>query len=270
MSKRRKIIVKLSMLSLLYAIICIPIYANASDTSCEHNWILEYRDEASCWDEGYEWYICSKCDEEKEVVLPITPNNHSWSNWTTSGALCSDGYYTRYCRECFLEETKERKGTGNHSWSAWETIIDADCLNEGYDSRWCNNCGKYEKRNTKVNKKAHEWSSWWATKSATALRKGTKTRTCYTCQVKQTKSIPKLKASIKLSATKKTIKKGKSYALKVTKKTYGDKISKYTSNNKKVATVNKKGKIVAKKKGKAKITVTMKSGCKKTCIITVK
>jgi len=52
--------------------------------------------------------------------------------------------------------------------------------------------------------------------------------------------------------------------------TYEDKISKFTSSNKKVATINKKGKVTAKKKGTAKITVKMKSGCKAMCVVKVK
>lgn len=49
----------------------------------------------------------------------------------------------------------------------------------------------------------------------------------------------------------------------------GDKIVKWESSNKAVATVNKKGKITAKKAGKA--TITIKSGSKKTTVkVTVK
>ena len=80
---------------------------------------------------------------------------------------------------------------------------------------------------------------------------------------------PELK-SIKLSATAKTLKKGKSFTLKVTlnPKTATDKIT-YSTSNKKVATVDKKGKVVAKGKGTA--TITVKAGkITKTCKITVK
>lgn len=41
-----------------------------------------------------------------------------------------------------------------------------------------------------------------------------------------------------------------------------DQVASWKSSNRKVATVNKKGKVTAKKKGSAKITVTMKSGAK--------
>ena len=42
------------------------------------------------------------------------------------------------------------------------------------------------------------------------------------------------------------------------------------SSNKKVATVNKNGKVTGKKAGKATITITMESGAKVTFKVTVK
>ena len=76
-------------------------------------------------------------------------------------------------------------------------------------------------------------------------------------------------AKVKLSATKQTMYVGGSFDLKV-KNPKGKKAT-YKTNNKKVATVNKKGKVTAKSVGKATITVTVK-GIKKAakCNITVK
>lgn len=74
-----------------------------------------------------------------------------------------------------------------------------------------------------------------------------------------------------LPAKQLTLKKRKSFTLK-TKVTATGKISKkvaYKSSNKKVATVNAKGKITAKKKGTATITVYSKADKKKTCKIKV-
>ena len=45
---------------------------------------------------------------------------------------------------------------------------------------------------------------------------------------------------------------------------------KWTSSNKKVATVNKNGKVTAKKKGTATITVKTANGKKYSCKVTVK
>ena len=71
-------------------------------------------------------------------------------------------------------------------------------------------------------------------------------------------------SKVKLSDTKKTMHKGSAYTLKVT----GGKASSFKSSNKKVASVTKKGKITAKKKGKA--TITVKVGKKSLkCKVTV-
>lgn len=69
--------------------------------------------------------------------------------------------------------------------------------------------------------------------------------------------------SIKLKARSKTLKAGKSMTLKTTIKTTGKKVNKtlrFTSSNTKYATVNKKGKVTAKKAGKGKtVTITAKA-----------
>lgn len=79
--------------------------------------------------------------------------------------------------------------------------------------------------------------------------------------------------SVKLNKKKLTLKVGKTYKLKATvnPKNAENKAVTFKSSNKKVATVDKKGKVKAKAKGKCTITVTTKDG-KKTakCKITVK
>ena len=65
-------------------------------------------------------------------------------------------------------------------------------------------------------------------------------------------------SSIKISKTKYTMNKGEKYTLKIkgTKKSV-----KWSSSNKKIATINSKGKVTAKKKGT--VTITAKVGSKK-------
>ena len=87
---------------------------------------------------------------------------------------------------------------------------------------------------------------------------------------RKTTTIAKLKPTVKLSAKKKTLKKKKTYTLKVTGLAKGDSVKSFKSSKKGIVTVTKKGKIRAVKKGKAVITVTLKSGKTAKCKIIVK
>ncbi|MCU6765139.1 Ig-like domain-containing protein, partial [Blautia ammoniilytica] len=76
--------------------------------------------------------------------------------------------------------------------------------------------------------------------------------------------------ALKISNTRLTLKKGRSYTLRTTVApvTSQEKVT-FKSSNSKVVSVNAKGKIYAKKKGKARITV--RSGKKRrVCVVTVK
>jgi uncharacterized protein YjdB len=115
----------------------------------------------------------------------------------------------------------------------------------------------YKSSNTKVAKVSSKGV-------VTALKKGTAKITVTNNGVKKTFKVTV--KNPKLNATKKTLKVKKSFTLKIT-----GKVGKatFTSSNKKVATVNSKGKITAKKKGTAYITVKT-NGIKLKCKVTVK
>ena len=109
-----------------------------------------------------------------------------------------------------------------------------------------------------------------------ALKKGTyyikiinQSNSSLSSDMKVVKKIPATK--IKLSKTKLSLKKGKSYKFKatVTPKQSTDKLT-WKSSNKKIVTVNSKGLVKAKKKGIAYITVKSESGVSKKCKIVVK
>lgn len=78
-------------------------------------------------------------------------------------------------------------------------------------------------------------------------------------------------AEVKLNATSMPLQVGKSTsALKVSSKyPSNDKVKGWKSSNTKIAAVNSKGKVTGKKVGKAKVTVTMKSGATATCTVKV-
>lgn len=215
-------------------------------------------EKATCTEQGTEERKCSECYETEERTVPKT-GIHIWTSWKANGYLCEDGKYTRYCKECYKEQNKKRKGNGKHLYSSWEVTNKADCLNKGKKYRYCRNCYSYFYKSIPINPKAHNWSSW----NVNYAKKKRIERTCYTCGKNQFG-----KASV--SPKKKTLKIGQTFTLNVNTNISGDKISKYSSSNKKIADINRNGKVTAKNKGTAKITARMKSGCMATCTVTVK
>lgn len=117
----------------------------------------------------------------------------------------------------------------------------------------------------------------YSNNKATMSVKSTGTYTIYVLDAQGNETVKAKKVSVlkvksvKVSPTKKTLKVGKSFSLKTTLTPKGV-YSPFTfkSSNKKVASVNSKGKITAKKKGAATITVTASNGKKATCKVTVK
>jgi hypothetical protein len=155
----------------------------------------------------------------------------------------------------------------DHDWSEWIIDYDATCGDTGQKYRYCYEC---DNEQTKIIPATgeHSWKKWSVTKKATVFKTGTKKRTCTTCKNSESKSIAKLTAFVKLWKTKLSLKQSKTSMLKASYAN-GDSIKSWKSNNTKVATVSKSGKITAKKAGKAKVTVTLKSGKKATCTIKV-
>ena len=145
-----------------------------------------------------------------------------------------------------------------HTWKA------ANCT----EPRTCTVCGRKEGKPS-----GHSWDNGNVTKAATVTRAGVKTFTCTKCRKTKTAAIRTLKPTIRLSATKKKIKAKNAFVLTVSNLARGDKIQSVKSGNTKVAAVKKqKGntfRITGKKKGKAVITVTLKSGKKAVCIVVV-
>lgn len=250
--------------------IAMSNFATVSYAACQHVWgEWEIEEEATCSEDGEMVRYCDECWDRQTKVIPAT-GIHKWTEWKADSYLCEDGKWTRYCTECYAEETKIRKGDGSHLWSDWAVWSEADCLNEGKEYRECYNCYTTEYRAIPADKTKHRYSDWSYTKQPSIFEKGLSSRECYTCGNVETREIPKLVAKVTLKTTKKVLRKGKSFVLKLNTWSNGDKISTYKINNKKVVTITSKGKVTAKKKGTAVITVVMKSGCTATCKIIVK
>lgn len=82
-------------------------------------------------------------------------------------------------------------------------------------------------------------------------------------------TVKKAPTGIKLNKTKLTIKKGRKYVLKATLPKGSLNTLKWTTSNGRIATVNSKGLVTGKKKGKATITVKTYNGKSAKCKVTV-
>ena len=122
----------------------------------------------------------------------------------------------------------------------------------------------------------HKWSQWKTTSAATVFKKAVQTRTCSVCGAKETRETGnKLKATMKVSETTLPMKVGQTVNnFKVTGMAKGDSVKSWKSSNTKIIKVSGKSngrcKLTAQKcTGTAKITITLKSGLKKTVNIKV-
>lgn len=118
----------------------------------------------------------------------------------------------------------------------------------------------------------HIYDAWRTTKAATIEKEGQKTRSCYACDKKEQKSIKKLKPTIKLSVTSKSVKELHSFKLSVKNIAKGDSIKTVTVSAKKIISVKRSKNTITvkgKKKGSATITVKLKSGKTSKCKVKV-
>ena len=255
------------LLPILFTVMLIPTIANAE---CSHRWsswtVSEYAD---CDSNGEEYRYCYECDKEETRIIPAT--GHQWGNWEISDqpSCYSNGEKSRKCLKCYEYQYETIPAYNSHKWGDWIVDYEATCGITGLRHRYCLRCGEYVSEDIPINENNHKLGEW-IKDEADALSAGEIYRECDCGKIKESKPIPKLKAKVKLKKNKVSLKRKKTYKLSIKKKTYGDYVESYKSSNKKVATVNSKGKITARKKGKATITVIMASDIKAKCKVTVK
>lgn len=172
--------------------------------------------------------------------------------------------------KCDITDNTKKGGYQKHSYGKGKQIKAATYKTTGLMRYTCQVCG-YEKTETiPVIAHTHKYT-WKTTAKATVFRPAKQEGTCSLCGKKQTRNYgSKLKATIKLNVSSITLKRKQATTKVKVSKAYGDSIKSWASSNKKIVTVDKKGKIKAgTKTGTAKITVTLKSGKKATLKVKV-
>ena len=259
-----------------------------------HSWDNgEITKEPTCKEEGEKTFTCSICGNTKTEKVSTTDHQHMEIR-NQKNPTCKEAGYSgdTYCADCGVKISsgKTIAKTKNHNWDGGVITTEPTCTERGEKTFTCTICGNTNTK--KVNATGHSYGAYKVVKEPTNKRKGLKAKTCSVCGKIVYEAIPKTNFSptdssetnpdqnpqtnqkttrkIKLNRRKLTLKKGKSFRLKVTLTPADsqDKIT-YKTSNKKIATVSKTGKIKAKKKGKVKITVI--SGKKKAvCTVKVK
>ena len=260
----------------------------------DHSWNQgEITKEPTCKEEGEKTFTCSICGNTKTEKVSTTDHQHMEIRNQKNPTYKEAGYSgDTYCADCGVKISsgKTIAKTKNHNWDGGVITTEPTCTERGEKTFTCTICGNTNTK--KVNATGHSYGAYKVVKEPTNKRKGLKSKTCSVCGKIVYEAIPKTNFSptdssetnpdqnpqtsqkttrkIKLNRRKLTLKKGKSFRLKVTLAPADsqDKIT-YKTSNKKIATVSKTGKIKAKKKGKVKITVI--SGKKKAvCTVKVK
>lgn len=110
-------------------------------------------------------------------------------------------------------------------------------------------------------KHEHVYGGWKLTKASTVFERGIMTRTCRICGSKDSTYIDKADPTGSLNMSSIPLKvKQSTTVVKARGLAAGDYVKSYSTSNPKIATVNAKGKIKAKKKGNTNLIVKLASG----------
>lgn len=116
----------------------------------------------------------------------------------------------------------------------------------------------------------HSWDEWETVNAPTIFKTGKAIRECWYCGTTQTAVLAKVKPFARFgSKTYKVVRKKTLNLKKKLKFGKGDKVVKWKSSNKRIATISSKGVIKARRNGTVKITAKLKSGKVATCKIKV-
>lgn len=162
----------------------------------------------------------------------------------------------------------------SHNWDEGVVTKEPTCTETGIKTYTCTECNGT--KTEEIPALGHTWSNWTTTSEATVFAKEVQKRTCSVCKTTDTREVGnKLKATMKVSANTVPLKVKQSIRnFKVTGMAKGDSVKSWKSSNTKIVKVSGKAngtcKIsVQKRTGTARITITLKSGLKKTIKIKV-
>lgn len=230
---------------------------------------------ATCTEDGLKVYTCKSCGETKEEALKATRHQHTELR-NEKKATCTEEGYTgdTYCTDCG-ELIKKGSATekANHNWEV-TSEEKATCEKDGSKTYTCADCK--ETKTETIPATGHKFGDWQTVTTQSVFTGGVQKRICSICGKEETRNVGnQLKATIKTNASSLKLKrKQATKKFVVSGLAAGDSVKSWTSSNQKIVKVfgSRNGACTIKagnKTGKAKITITLVSGLKKTINVTV-
>lgn len=231
--------------------------------------------EATCTEDGLKIYTCKACGETKEEVLKATGHQHTELRNEKNATCTEEGYSGDiYCTDCG-ELIKKGSATekADHNWKV-TSEEKATCEKDGSKTYTCADCK--ETKTETIPAPGHKFGDWQTVTTQSVFTGGVQKRICNVCGKEETRNVGnQLKATIKTNASSLKLKRKQSTKkFVVSRLAKGDFVKTWTSSNKKIVKISgsKNGTCTIKagnKTGKAKITITLASGLKKTINVTV-
>ncbi len=113
-----------------------------AEIPCDHQWILQGREPATCTEPGQDLYKCGLCGAENAV--PVPPLGHEWDVCTrVKEATCTEeGLIRCFCsRDKTHYEDKTLPALG-HNWGEWVVIQKPTLSKPGWEECKCSRCGE--------------------------------------------------------------------------------------------------------------------------------
>lgn len=125
-----------------YCMICGAVISEPQEIpALGHDYQVTDFSPATCMEEGYYNYKCSRCGQIKEEVAPITDHEYGdWEEWVDP-TCTEDGRGTSYCYYCGKEETEIIPKTG-HKWDSRIVTIEPTTEKDGERIYTCTVCGE--------------------------------------------------------------------------------------------------------------------------------
>lgn len=230
---------------------------------------------ATCTEDGLKVYTCKNCGETKEEILKATGHQHTEVRNEKKATCKEEGYSGDiYCTDCG-ELIKKGSATekSDHDWKV-TSEEKATCEKDGSKTYTCADCK--ETKTETIPATGHKFGDWQTVTTQSVFTGGVQKRICNVCGKEETRNVGnQLKATIKTNASSLKLKrKQATKKFVVSGLATGDSVKSWTSSNQKIVKVfgSRNGACTIKagsKTGKAKITITLVSGLKKTINVTV-